>query len=191
MTLATLPPTAPPLVRITCDQYHSMIRSGVLREDDRVELIHGFLVTKMSIGSQHSGTVNRLQYLLNRSLGGNVILSVQNPITIHDYSEPEPDIVVAKFREDFYADTHPEPQDVLLAIEVADTSLAYDRDAKIPLYASCGIPSAWLVDLNSKSITVFDQPDGAAYTRSTVYSTGMSIPLPGTEAELSLADLGF
>jgi Uma2 family endonuclease len=193
MTLAALPPTAPPLARITCEKYHAMIKQGVLSEDDRVELIHGFLVTKMSIGSLHGGTVNKLLHLLPPLLGGKAIITVQNPITIHDYSEPEPDIVIARHRADFYADSHPQPKDVLVAIEVADTSLAYDRDAKIPLYASCGIPEAWLVDINGKTISVFSHPEGAAYSQETAYTSGMNIPLtavsPGTS--LSLADLGF
>jgi Uma2 family endonuclease len=193
MTLAALPPTAPPLARITCDMYHAMIRSSVLGKDNRVELIHGFLVTKQSSSSLHSGTVNRLCYFLTRLLTDDVMLRSKSPITIHDYSEPEPDIVIAKFRSDFYAGSHPEPKDVLVAIEIADTSLAYDRDAKIPLYASCGIPEAWLVDIIGKTISVFSHPEGAAYSQETVYTSGMNIPLtavsPGTS--LSLADLGF
>jgi Uma2 family endonuclease len=193
MKLAALPPTAPPLARITCGMYHTMIKNGVLGEENRVELIHGFLVTKMSIGSFHSAIRTRLEQLLIRALPSEYSVRGQEPITIHDYSEPAPDIVIAKFRPDFYAESHPEPGDVLVAIEVADTSLAYDRDAKIPLYASCGIPEAWLVDLNGKTISVFSKPEGAAYSQETVYTSGMGVPLtavsPGTI--LSLTDLGF
>ncbi|MBL9114886.1 MAG: Uma2 family endonuclease [Verrucomicrobiaceae bacterium] len=193
MKLAALPPTAPPLARITCEKYHAMIKQGVLSEDDRVELIHGYLVTKMSIGSLHSAIRTRLEQMLIRALPLDFVVRGQEPITIHDYSEPEPDIVVAKFRSDFYAGSHPEPSDVLVAIEVADTSLAYDRDAKIPLYASCGIAESWLVDINGKTISVFSKPEGAAYGQETVYTSGMNVPLttvsPGTS--LSLADLGF
>ena len=192
MILAALPSTTPPLVRITCEKYHSMIRQGVLTEEDRVELIHGYLVSKMSIGSLHSAIRTRLEQLLIRALPTSCIVRGQEPITIHEYSEPEPDIVIAKFREDFYANSHPEPADVLVAIEVADTSLAYDRDAKIPLFASAGIPEAWLVDINAKSITVFTQPDGAGYGQQSVYTSGMSLPLSMVpDAAMNLADLGF
>ncbi|MBL9183992.1 MAG: Uma2 family endonuclease [Verrucomicrobiaceae bacterium] len=191
MIAAQLPPHSPPLLRISCDRYHEMIASGGLREDDRIELINGFLVTKMSIGSIHSAMVNRLNRLLSRLLGDSTIITVQNPITIHEYSEPEPDIVVARFREDFYAERHPYPQDILLVIEVADTSLAFDRDAKIPLYASCGIPESWLVDLNNHEIHVFRRPDGAAYQETHVFRAGDLIPVPGGSEGLAVTTLGL
>ncbi len=192
MTAVTqLPPHSPPLMRISCERYHEMIASGGLKEDDRIELIHGYLVTKMSIGSQYSAVVSKLERFLHRIATEDVIVRGQNPITIHDYSEPEPDIVVAKHRDDFYADRHPYPEDVLLVIEVADTSLAYDRDAKIPLYAACGIPEAWLIDLNSHQITVFRQPEGAAYTEQLVFRAGDDLAVPGSTQTIPVVDLGL
>ena len=122
MITDALPPSAPPLARLTCEKYHAMIRLGVLGENDQLELINGYLVTKMSIGSPHSAVRSRLEQLLIRLLPDSLLVRGQEPITIHDYSEPEPDIVVARFREDFYSGTHPEPQDLLIVIEVADTS---------------------------------------------------------------------
>jgi Uma2 family endonuclease len=178
-------------MRISCDRYHEMIASGGLREDDRIELIEGYLVTKMSIGSLHSGMVNRLNRLLGRLLGDSAIVTIQNPVTIHEYSEPEPDVVVAKFREDFYADRHPYPEDILLVIEVADTSLAFDREAKIPLYASCGIPESWLVDLIHHEIHVFRRPDGAKYQETLVFRSGDLLPVPGSTQTLAVAELGL
>jgi hypothetical protein len=191
MLVTSLPPHSPPLMRISCDRYHEMIASGGLREDDRIELIEGYLVTKMSIGSLHSGMVNRLNRLLGRLLGDSAIVTIQNPVTIHEYSEPEPDVVVAKFREDFYADRHPYPEDILLVIEVADTSLAFDREAKIPLYASCGIPEAWLVDLIHHEIHVFRRPDGAKYQETLVFRSGDLLPVPGSTQTLAVAELGL
>jgi len=192
MTLASPIPQSPPLMRISCDRYHEMIASGSLREDDHVELVHGYLVTKMSIGANHSGMVNRLNRLLSRLLGDSFIVTVQNPVTIHEYSEPEPDVVVARYRDDFYADRHPHPEDILLVIEVADTSLAFDRDAKIPLYASCGIPEAWLVDLNAGEVTRYSQPDGANFTAQQVCRKGDALPIPGGSGQvLAVADLGL
>ena len=191
MLVTSLPPHSPPLMRISCDRYHEMIASGGLREDDRIELINGYLVTKMSIGSLHSGMVNRLNRLLGRLFGDSAIVTIQNPVTIHEYSEPEPDVVVAKFREDFYADRHPYPEDILLVIEVADTSLAFDREAKIPLYASCGIPESWLVDLIHHEIHVFRRPDGAAYQETVVFRSGDLLPVPGSTETLAVAELGL
>lgn len=191
MLVTSLPPHSPPLMRISCDRYHEMIASGGLREDDRIELINGYLVTKMSIGSLHSGMVNRLNRLLGRLFGDSAIVTIQNPVTIHEYSEPEPDVVVAKFREDFYADRHPYPEDILLVIEVADTSLAFDREAKIPLYASCGIPESWLVDLIHHEIHVFRRPEGAAYQETLVFRSGDLLPVPGSTETLAVAELGL
>lgn len=186
-----LPPYSPPLMRMNCDRYHAMIKHGFLTEDDPVELINGYVVTKMSIGPNQGGTVNRLNRLLSKRLGDDVIIAVQNPITIHEFSEPEPDIVVARHRDDFYADRHPQPQDILLVIEVADTSLAYDRSAKIPLYAACGIVESWLVDLAQREVTVYRQPAGAAYAQSQVYRTGDLLPLPGGQGTLAVDELGL
>lgn len=179
-------------MRISCDFYHTMIASGGLTPDDRVELIDGYLVTKISIGPNHGAVVNRLNRLLNRKLGDGAIVTVQNPITIHDYSEPEPDIVVVKFREDFYAKQHPQPEDVLLIIEVADSSLAYDRNAKVPLYAAAGIPEVWLVDLPQSEIHAFRRPEGAVYTEQQSYKAGDALAVPGFEhIQISVSELGL
>lgn len=192
MLAAKLMPEAPPLMRISCDLYHTMIASGLLTPEHRVELIDGYLVTKKSIAPNHGATVNRLNWLLSRRLGDEVIVTVQNPITIHDYSEPEPDIVVAKFRDDFYAKQHPYPEDVLLVIEVADSSLAYDRDAKIPLYAAAGIPEVWLVDLAQSQVHVFRRPEGAVFTEQRSHKVGDTLRVPGVaDVPISVSELGF
>jgi Uma2 family endonuclease len=191
MLVTSLPPHSPPLMRISCDRYHEMIASGGLREDDRIELINGYLVTKMSIGSRHSSVLSKLERLLHRMIREDLIVRGQNPVTIHEYSEPEPDVVVAKFRDDFYADRHPFPEDILLVVEVADTSLAFDREAKIPLYASCGIPEAWLVDLIHHEIHVFRRPDGASYQDTLVARAGDLLPVPGCTETLAVAELGL
>lgn len=185
-------PQGPPLLRISCERYHEMIASGSLKEGDRIELIDGYLFTKISIGSLHSAVVSKLERILHRILKEDVIVRGQNPITIHEYSEPEPDLLVAKYRDDFYAGRHPYPEDVLLVVEVADTSLAFDRDAKMPLYASCGIQESWLVALNTREITVSRKPDGARYTEQTVFRNGDMLPVPGAEAAtVPVAELGL
>lgn len=182
MLTFSLPPEAPPLLRVTCERYHQMVASGALGENDGVELINGFIVTKMPIGPTHGGTVNTLLRAISRKLTDEFVIAVQNPITIHDYSEPEPDLVVAKYRDGCYSDRHPYPEDVLLVIEVADTSLAYDRSAKVPLYAAAGIPEVWLVDIAQRQITVFAQPDGARFLQETVHVGEQVLVLPGGQS---------
>ena len=120
-----------------------------------------------------------LNFLLSRQLNGGAIVSVQDPITINEYSEPEPDLVVARFRDDFYRNGHPTPHDIHLVVEVADSSLAVDRQAKIPLYAACGIPEVWLVNLVEKKVSVYRQPDGNAYAEVTDVHAGQVLPVPG------------
>lgn len=121
-----------------------------------------------------------------------MLVRIQNPITIDEYSEPEPDVVVAKYRDDFYVSRHPYPEDLLLVIEVADTSLSFDREAKVPLYASCGIQETWLVDLNAHEITAYRKPDGARYSEQAVFRNGDILPVPGVEgASIAVADLGL
>ena len=179
-------------MRISCGLYHEMIAKGVLTPEHRVELIDGYLIKKMSIGSPHASAVKALNFLLSRELGGNAVIGVQDPVTIHEYSEPEPDLVVAKYRPDFYRSAHPGPDDVLLVIEVADSSLAYDRQAKIPLYAACGIPETWLVNLVDKNVTVYRKPDGNTYTDVRTYGASEAIDIPNFPGRsIAVADLGL
>jgi Uma2 family endonuclease len=131
----------------TVGEYHRMGEAGVFHEDDRVELIDGQVVEMTPIGPRHAGCVNRLNGLLSRLGGGDVTLSIQNPVLLGERGEPQPDVTVLRHRADGYATRHPEPADILLVIEVADTSVEYDRSIKIPLYARAGVPEAWLVHL--------------------------------------------
>src|SRR5438309_8182250 len=113
------------------DEYYRMAEAGLLSEDDRVELIEGEIIEMSPIGSTHGGTVKRSSTFLNRKLGDAVIVSVQDPVRLNGFSEPQPDIALLKPRKDFYSNSHPTPEDVLLVIEVADTSLQYDRAVKL------------------------------------------------------------
>ncbi|GIW50689.1 MAG: hypothetical protein KatS3mg081_0044 [Gemmatimonadales bacterium] len=144
--------------RFTVAEYHKMAEAGILGEDDRVELLEGELVAMAPIGSRHATCVRRLNYLLSRGVGERAIVDVQNPIRLSEYSEPQPDLALLKPRPDFYAAAHPGPEDVLLVVEVAETSADYDREVKIPLYARAGIPEVWLVDLAGAQIETFRQP---------------------------------
>lgn len=129
----------------------------------RIELVNGEIIEMRPIGSKHLSCVNTLMELLFESLGRKVIISIQNPVQVGDFSEPEPDIAVLKRTPERYADRIPTAEDILLVIEVADTSLAYDREIKLPIYAENGIPEFWLVNLEQKEIEAYWQPSGNTY----------------------------
>jgi Uma2 family endonuclease len=152
--------------RFTADEYHRMAEAGVLRPDDRVELVDGEIVEMTPIGSRHAACVDRLSELVQRCAEGVGILRVQGPIRLDAHSEPEPDLAVLKRRADFYAAAHPGPADILLVVEVADASLRYDRDIKVGLYARAGIQETWLVDLQNERVDVFTQPTLQGYRTS-------------------------
>lgn len=149
----------------TVDEYHRMAEVGLLSEDSRVELIEGEIVEMSPIGSTHAGTVNRSSRYLGRRLGDAVVVSVQNPIRLNAFSEPQPDLALLKPRKDFYSNSHPTAEDVLVVIEVADTSIPYDRNVKLPLYARSGVPEAWLMVLRTQVIEVHSQPKNGKYQK--------------------------
>jgi Uma2 family endonuclease len=143
--------------RFSVDDYEQMIRAGILTENDPVELIRGEIIEKMSIGDEHCACVKRLNHLLSTRVGGLAIVSVQDPIRLAD-SEPEPDVALLRPAPDFYASGKPRANDVLLLIEVADTSIHFDRDVTLPLYAEAGVREVWIVDLESQNVEVHRQP---------------------------------
>src|SRR4051794_7017735 len=143
--------------RFSVPQYERMIAVGILNENDRVELIRGEIVAKMPIGDPHIGCVNRLTRLLVRAVGDRAVVSVQNPIRLAD-SEPEPDLALLAPRPDDYASGKARPADVLLLIEVADTTLEFDRDVKGPLYAENAVAEFWIVNIAARSLIIFGDP---------------------------------
>lgn len=160
-----------PLVRrrrFTVDEYHRMAEAGVLHEDDRVELLDGEVVLMSPIGPPHAACVNRLNHALTRRVGDDAIVSVQNPVRLDRHSEPQPDLLLLRPREDFYASATPRPEDVLLAIEVGDSSVRFDREVKAPLYARAGIGELWLVDVGARDVRVCRRPGEAGYGDVTV-----------------------
>lgn len=147
--------------RLTADEFHRMAESGILEPGDRLELVAGRIVPMAPIGSLHAACVARLTRLL-AALPDDVILWVQNPVRVDRHTEVVPDVTLLRARDDFYGASHPDPGDVLLLIEVADTTLDFDRRVKVPAYAAAGIPEAWLVNLPSRRIDVFRRPSVAA-----------------------------
>jgi Uma2 family endonuclease len=149
--------------QFTVGDFARMAAAGIFAEDDRVELIDGEVRVMSPIGPRHAAIVKRLNALLSRQVAATAIVSVQDPIQLTDYTEPQPDIAVLRRREDFYAHAHPLSADVLLVVEVAETSLEYDREEKVPRYAQAWIPEVWLIDVERETVTQYTQPDGRGY----------------------------
>ncbi len=167
-----------------------MGESGILHEDDRVELVAGEIVEMTPIGSRHAASVKRLNHLLSERSTGRAILGVQDPLGLSDRDEPQPDVVLLRPRDDFYAGGHPRPEDVLLVIEVADSSLSYDLGVKVPLYAARGIPEVWIVDVGGERLHIFREPTGDSYRRHRELGRGDSVgPLELSMDELEVADI--
>ena len=147
----------------TVADYHRMLEAGILTEDDRVELICGEIVAMSPIGTRHATCVKGLIQLLTESLGRRILLGVADPITLGDHSEPQPDISLALPPKERYADAHPTPPDIYLLIEVSDTTITYDREVKLPLYARAGVPEVWIVDLNGRRVETYRDPTPYGY----------------------------
>ena len=163
--MATIPRTAPCRHRLTVSDFHRMGEAGIFAAGDRVELIDGEVIDMSPIGALHAAIVALLTAFLCRSVGSGVIVWCQNPIRLDEASEPEPDIALLRPRADGYMSAHPGPEDVLVVIEVADTSLAYDLGVKVPLYARHGIPEAWVIDAATRQTRVFREPSAEGYRR--------------------------
>src|SRR5215210_9388020 len=148
---------------ITVDEYERMGEAGIFRPDSRLELLEGEIYERSPIGSRHAACVSFLGNQLNRQLGDKMIVRTQDPVRLDDFSEPQPDIALVRWRDDFYRHAHPTPADVLLVIEVADSTVESDRSYKMPLYAKAGIPEAWLVNLPDGGIELYAGPADGAY----------------------------
>ncbi|MFQ6026988.1 MAG: Uma2 family endonuclease [Dehalococcoidia bacterium] len=149
--------------RFTVSEYYRMVEAGIISEDDRVELIQGEVIEMAPIGSRHAACVNRLSQLFHDVGTGEFIVSVQNPVHLGERSEPQPDLCVLNRRADYYAESHPGPGDVLLLVEVADSSAEYDREIKVPLYGRAGIRESWLVLLDDGVVEVYREPSPEGY----------------------------
>ncbi|MBE9206396.1 Uma2 family endonuclease [Nostoc sp. LEGE 06077] len=165
--------------KFTVQQYHKMIESGVLTEDDRVQLIRGEIIEMSPIGTKHAACVKCLNKLLSSKLRDRVLIAIQDPVELSDNSQPQPDVALLKPRDDFYAAAHPQPQDIFLLIEVADSTIIYDREEKIPLYAEANIIAVWLVDINEQVVEVYQQPSATEYQDIQKFSGGESLSIPG------------
>jgi Uma2 family endonuclease len=155
--------------RFTTDEFQEMVKVGILPEEHGWEVIDGYLVDKMSIGTKHASVVKRLNRILNRRFGENLLVSVQDPIHLNKYNEPEPDIALLVRRDDEYQTQHPLPNDILAVIEVSDSTLKYDREIKKNLYAEAGIVEFWLIDISGNTIEVYSQPRNGTYRNVQIF----------------------
>jgi Uma2 family endonuclease len=176
--------------RFTVAEYHRMAETGMLASDARVELIEGEIIDMPPIGSPHAGTVKYIGNKIRIAVEDRAILSIQDPVFLDLHSEPQPDVALLRPRVDFYRSSHPTPVDVLLIIEVADTSLAYDTQIKLPLYAHHSIPEVWLIDLFNRRFTVHRAPTPAGFQDvQTLTDLSAVTPLLLPDVTVNLTDL--
>mgnify|MGYP003576523719 CR=1 FL=1 len=161
----------------TVGDYHRMARTGILREDDRLELIDGEVIEMSPIGHRHFVCVGRMVTLFRRPFGDKVFVSIQGPLRLNEWTEVQPDVVLFKPRSDFYAAKIPNAADVLLVVEVSDTTLATDQKVKLPKYASAGIAEYWIADLQHDLLHVYRHLQGQAYTTILTLRPGDSVSL--------------
>ncbi len=158
-------PQAPARHRLDVDAYYKMAEAGILTREDRVELIDGEIIDMNPIGSPHAALVKRLNRLFARAAAeGTVLVGIQDPLRLDAYNEPEPDLMLLRPRADDYQANHPGAADVLLLIEVSDSSLAYDRGRKLALYAKFGVLEVWIVDLAGAAVEVYRGPKEGGYS---------------------------
>ena len=188
----TTPVASPPAAavparrRFTVAEYYAMADAGILSENDRVELLDGDIIVMPPIGDWHAGGVKLFANTFPSALQGRAMIAVQDPVRLDEYSEPQPDMMLLQWRDDFYRNGHPAPGDVLLLIEVADTSVGYDRNAKLPVYARAGIPEVWIVNRPARRIESYSDPSGSAYSTVRHFSPGETVA-PQAFPDITLA----
>ncbi len=159
------------------DEWKRLGEANIFPPGSRVELINGEIIDMAPIGSNHSGKINRLTQLLVRLVSNQAVVSIQNPVQLGDLSEPEPDLMLLKPNDDFYSSQHPQANDVLLLIEVADSSLKFDQNQKLRLYAMHNISEYWLLNIKDCCIEVYRQPHDGLYAEKNTLRSGDKITL--------------
>lgn len=188
--MVTIPDSLVTRHRLSVDDYHRMATSGILGPSDRVELVEGEILDMSPIGSLHAALVRVVARWLGASVGEGAIVAVQDPIRLDDTSEPQPDIALLAPRADCYAAAHPGPADILLIVEVAETSLAYDLGVKVPLYSRHRIPEVWVIDAVSRITHRFTEPGPDGYGRhEEIPADGTLVCRVGAQRTTTLAAL--
>jgi Uma2 family endonuclease len=174
----------------TVDEFHRMEEAGILSGDCRYELIRGEVIEVPRPGSQHASRVNRLNRIFNNRLGESAIVSIQNPIVLDCYSAPLPDVALLRPKKDFYYEAHPEPEDVLLLVEVSDSSLKWDQTVKANLYAETGIAEYWVLDVRGDALIVHSDLRNGVYESVSTRRRGETVVLKKLPAfEFAVAEI--
>ena len=173
------------------EQYQQMGKAGIFDPEAHIELIQGDIIPMTPIGLKHTITINRSNQFFVQALKGQGIVSIQNPIRLPNYSEPQPDIAILRPRDDFYAGKFPQAEDVLLLIEVADSSLQYDRTTKLALYSEYGILEYWIANLERDIIEIYRQPQNKSYLKQSLIDIfGIPFaPIAFPEMTMTLKDI--
>ncbi len=164
----------PRRLRFKVDEYYKMIELGMLKDYEKAEIIEGELIKKMTIGDRHAAIVNFLTRFFVKNVSDDILVSVQNPVRLSDYNEPEPDITLADLRK-YDGKRHPRPSEVILIVEVSDSTLKYDRDVKLALYAEAEIPEVWIVNLPNDVIEVHQKPSVGIYQLARIFKRGETV----------------
>ena len=158
--------------RFTVSNFQTMIDVGSLEEGSPYELLNGEIIEMAAIGRKHAAIVDRMSTFLNRMMIDAIIVRVQNPIELGAFSQPEPDLAILHWKDDFYESGHPEAPDIHLLIEVSDTTLEKDRTVKLPIYAAAEIVEVWIVNLPDYQIEVYRSPVAGTYSSVQTFITG-------------------
>ncbi len=165
----------PPRMRITTNRYQMMVATGVLTKYDRIELIEGDMLDMAPIGTKHAAITSRLHELFVLAVSRSATVVSGGPVNLGEFSEPQPDLMLLKRRADFYGGKIPESADVLLLIEVSDSSLAFDQGVKLGLYARYGISEYWVVDVEGKRVVAYREPTAKGYVSKAVFAAADSV----------------
>ena len=181
---------APTKRRFTVQEYYCMGEAGILRPDERTELIKGEIYVMPPVGPGHAECGSKVERSFHRRLGDRAVVRSQYPIRLPDDGEPQPDVALVRPRPEGYGRSHPQPEDVFLLVEVSDTSLKHDREVKLPLYAAAGIPEVWLMDLPDDRIEVHCDPSPEGYRSISFVPRGGTVtPLAFPEINIPCAEL--
>lgn len=186
MNVQTQTQPQPRRLRFTVDEYYKMIELGMIKDYEKAEIIEGELIQKMPIGDRHAFIVDMLNRFFNKNLSDDILIRVQNPVRLSDYDEPEPDITLADLTK-YDGKRHPRPGEVILIVEVSDSTLKYDRDTKLALYAEAEIPEVWIVNLKNEIIEVHQKPGIGIYQLAQIFKRGeilQSESLPNLKLEV-------
>jgi Uma2 family endonuclease len=174
-------------LRFTVDEYYKLIDLGMLHDYEKAEIIDGELIRTMTIGDRHAQIVNKLTKILIKNVSDDILVSIQNPLRLTDYTEPEPDVVLADLTK-YDGSRHPRPAETLLVMEVSDSTLKYDRDTKLPLYAESGIKEVWLINLPKNLVEIHTNLSDEVYQTVKLFKRGETIKsniIPDLEIEVN------